>query len=444
MAVIAASIIAYCICLFLFRKNMIVQQLMFFLVYIVSVTYLQSLDVALPIYFVFSLIPFVSGVRIIDRWTFILICALGVYLIYGMLFQNTQRAIIMFVSRCWQFLFFFIVINSKKIIKEDLNFALIIKIAFIVETVLAAYIFVSKRGLYDVIRLTAGAQPITGNTSVVILPILVFLFYMRNRTPKAQTRILIMAFLFALWVALSGTRGYEFVFVITLVWLIRDYITTSSNIKNSLYRFLFFILLTVLLIGILFVLPEYLEKILAVLRLNKTSIGIRTYENAAAVEFMLNAPIPVKLFGVGIGGHLGSYPEFQEAISKQFALGMWNRSHYLNDSGSLFHSLYMNIMCNMGLVGLIVLVISVIKILQTISASTNDKKLSFVMKMFFLGILFMNNFRWSTDCGIAIMGIFALILKVLNQRKQLELEAEIDVQEDINSDLENKIEQVSE
>ncbi len=438
MAVVVASIIAYCICLFLFRKNMIVQQLMFFLVYIVSVTYLQGLDVALPIYFVFSLIPFISSIRIIDRWTFILTCVLGIYLIFGMLFQNTQRAIIMFVSRCWQFLFFFIVCNSKKKIKEDLNFEIILKIAFIVETVLAAYLFISKRGLYDVVRLTAGAQPITGNTSVVILPILVFLFYMKTQNPKAQTRILIMAFLFAIWVALSGTRGYEFVFVIALVWLIRDYITTSSNIKNSLYRFLFFILLTFLLIGILFVLPEYLEKILAVLRLNKTSIGIRTYENAAALEFMLKAPVFVKLFGVGIGGHLGSYPEFREAISKQFALGMWNRSHYLNDSGSLFHSLYMNILCNMGIVGFIILIISVIKILQTISASINDKKLSFVMKMFFLGILFMNNFRWSTDCGIAIMGIFALILKVLNQHKQLEL------QEDLISDSENKIEQVSE
>lgn len=417
MAILAVSIAAYCINLLLFRKDIIVQQLICYTVYIVTVTYLHSLDIALPVYFVFSLIPFLGGLRRVNRSAFWGMLIFFMYLVVGMLFQNTSRAITMFISRCWQFIFFFVVYNSDKEVKSDTNFNFILKACFVLETLLAIYLYLTKRGL-DVIRLTAGAQPITGNTAIITLPIICYVFYVASESPKEQTRTIILTFMMAFWVALSGTRGYELVFALVLLWLIKDYIFRSPESKNSVNRFLVFFVMLLLVIGFLFVLPEYLERVISVLRLNKKSVGIRTYENAAAIEFMINAPILVKLFGVGIGGTLGNYSAFQDAVGKQFALGMWNRSHYLYDSGSLFHNLYMNVLCNMGIVGIITIVVFIVLIWKTINNSVVDKKMKTIYRIFFAGILVMNYYRWSTDCGIAIMGIFALLLKLSSGRNR--------------------------
>lgn len=387
------------------------QQLLFFFVYLISVTFLQGLDIALPIFFVFSLIPFLSGLRSMEKSTFILMCAFCLYLLVGTMFQNTQRAIIMFVSRCWQFLFFFVVYNNRKRVNDEINYRLLFSVSFALEGLLAGYLYFTKRGLNSVIRLTAGAQPITGNIAIVILPILCFYYFRESDSPKEQTYTILMAFLMMFWVALSGTRGYELVFLLTMLFVLWDYVFRSSSKRSSINRVFAFAILSFLVIGLLFVLPQYLEKFVTVLRINKSSVGIRTYENAAALDFYFDAPILVKLFGVGIGGKMGSYPEFVEAINKQFSLGMWNRNHYLNDSGSLFHNLFVNILCNMGIVGIILLAFLIIKIWKTINKSVSNKRLSVVYKVMLISVLVMNFYRWSTDCGIAVICIFTLLLK---------------------------------
>jgi len=408
--VLAVSIIAYLIILIVLRRNIIVQQLMLYFVYIVSVTYYQGLDIALPLYFVFSLIPFIGRLRRIDVRTFLTICILGAYLVVGMCFQNTQRAITMFISRCWQFLFFFVALNDDKDIRQEINYIKILYFSVIAELVLAAYLFFTKRSLYAVVRLTAGAQPITGNTAVVVLPIIIYCFLKSDET-KDQTRLIVISFIMALFVALSGTRGYELIYGIMLVWMIWLYIFKQSGRRHSVNRFILFSVLAALVIGLLFIMPQYAERVFSLMRLNKRSIGIRTYENKAAIEFFLNAPARVKLFGVGLGGRLGSYSVFQRAIYKQFSLGMWNQSHYLNDSGALFHNLYMNILCNMGIVGLLVFAAIIVRIWRTINRTVKKSDYSIAFKLLLIGFLLMNYYRWSTDCGIAIFGIFALILK---------------------------------
>jgi len=414
MIIAISSIAVYSIILLMFKNKPIVQQLLLYIVYIVSATYFQGLDIALPIYFVVSFIPFIRGGSKVERLTFIAACILGIYLIMGVFFQNASRAITMFISRCWQFLFFFIVLNNrKKIDKTELNYNAILYLSFVLESILAMYLFLTKRNIYSVVRLTAGAQPITGNTAVAVIPIMIFGLFV-SRTTKEQNKTIFAAFLLAIWVALSGTRGYELVYALVLVWLIWIYIFRLSKFDQFRNRLFMFLGLSIIAIGILIIVPQYMDKVVTLLRLNKKSIGIRTYENAAAEEFFLNASILTKLFGVGIGGQLGHYSEFRDALSKQFALGMWNKAHYLYDSGSLFHNLYMNILCNMGIVGIITIVALVVGSWKKINTLVSNKYLNLSFKVFLIGILVMNYFRWSTDCGIAIMAILALIIKKIN------------------------------
>ena len=410
MALIISTIVAYLAVLFFCRKNILLQQLCFFFIYIVNVTVLKGLDIALPIYFLFSLLPFFSSIKKINRWGLFLMLYLGVYLVIGVLIQNPEETIVMFVSRCWQFPFFFIVFYSDKRINNKINYATLFRIAFTLETALAIYLYLTKRGLYEVVRLTAGAQPITGNISIIMLPIICYCFY-KYKTVRSQNRTVIEALLFATFVCISGTRGYELVFFLTIIWIVWDYTLTISDKRHSMIRFLLLVTTTLGLTALLFIVPDYLQHALTILRLNKHSIGIRTFENNACIDFILNAPIVVKIFGVGMGGQLGSYQAFINAIDKQFTLGMWNQADYLNNSGALFHNLYANILCNLGIIGIAVILVSAINIWKIINSSVNDKKMRISFKIFFIGFLIMNDFRWSADCGIAIICVFALMVK---------------------------------
>ena len=79
----------------------------------------------------------------------------------------------------------------------------------------------------------------------------------------------------------------------------------------------------ILIIGV----PAIFEKLESILRL-KSDVGIRTFENAAVIEFIKTTSIPVTLFGIGLGGKAGNYPEMRSALYEQFSRGMWNEAHY--------------------------------------------------------------------------------------------------------------------
>ncbi len=412
---IMVTIVAYMFVLFKFKKDIVVQLLAVLVIYLASVTFREALDATLPIFFIVSLVPFLGNVRHLSKWTLFLVVFLGIYLIVGVLFQDSFRAITMFVSRCWQFVFFFIVFDSVKLPSSKTNFHGLIIVSILVEAVLAAYLFLTKRELFDVVRLTAGAQPITGNMAVVIMPVICYAYFCQETNENKRLQTIGFVFLLALFVGLSGTRGYELIYLLTTICILWDYAIHAKSTRSFVNRYIVFSLATLAMIGIVMMLPEYLERLATIFRLNKFSVGIRGYENAAGMEFMMNAPLLVKLFGVGMGGKLGNYPEFVQAVSKQFALGMWNQWSYLNNAGSIFHNLYMNILCNMGICGIVVLGASIVKIWMIISSVISEKRVRIAYKAFFVSFIIMNYYRWSVDCGIAIMALFALMLKAIRE-----------------------------
>ena len=325
----AVSIIAYAVSLIKFRGKWIQQQIVFLVIYLIGLTLVGELDVLLPIYFVVSLIPFLRHIRKISVFTGAILFYFMLYLVYGVVNQNTVGSIVTFIAKMWQFIIFFVVYDANIVLCKE-NYKKIVFGAAIVETVLGVYLMINSKNIdaNGLVRLVSNSQPITGNASTVILPVSAY-FYILNRSDSKKTKWLLLVSLFMLvWIVLSGTRGYTLEFAATMVLIFYDYFTTTrvGNISKKNRAFVATVLVmisAILIIGV----PAIFEKLESILRL-KSDVGIRTFENAAVIEFIKTTSIPVTLFGIGLGGKAGNYPEMRSALYEQFSRGMWNEAHY--------------------------------------------------------------------------------------------------------------------
>lgn len=409
------SILAYIISLFKLKKKWLEQQIIFLIIYLIGLAIVGELDVLLPIYFVVSLFPFIKHIRKISFFTGMIILYFGLYLMYGLIVQNTIGTLVTFIAKIWQFIVFFIVYDSDIVFEKE-NYKKIIKMSVITETLLGFYLMMTSTivDANGLVRLVSNAQPITGNISTVILPISVY-YYLKNRENSRRTKwFMSVSLIMLVWIVLSGTRGYTIEFAASMALIFYDYFTNGKvgriSQKN---RILTIVLFVIMIFASTVAVPEIFEKVQDILRL-KSSVGIRTFENAAVIEFMKNASFFAAVFGIGLGGQGGSYPEMQEALYRQFNLGMWNRNHYLSDSGALFHNLYANVFMCLGISGLFILIIINIALWKRITYSCKSSAwIRRIMHLFQLSFLFVNYYRWSAVCGISEMIIFALVLKLL-------------------------------
>ena len=417
LTVIAVSAAAYLFSLFKFRGKWVQQQIAFLIIYLIGLTIIGELDILLPIYFVVSLLPFVPRLRKISMFTGFLGIYFLIYLVYGLMNQDISGTLVTFIAKMWQFMVFFIVYDAS-IDMQETDYRATIRWALLVETLLGLYLIFTSTNMdaNGLVRLVSNAQPITGNLSTVALPISAF-YYMKNRAnPKATRWLLMVNIVMLVWIVLSGTRGYTLEFAFTMVLIAYDYYT-NGKVGQATQRIRIFTALALgaaaLLIAV--VIPGVLERFSSILRL-KSSVGIRTYENAAIKEFMANSPILTVIFGIGLGGTGGSYSAMSAALSRQFSLGMWDRYHYMNDSGALFHNLYANVLMCLGILGAAVIIWLNVQMWKRITkACGNQVLMRRVMHLFQLSFLWMNYYRWSAVCGIAEMIVFALILKAMEQ-----------------------------
>lgn len=415
------SIVAYILSLIRFSNKWVEQQIVFLLIYLIGLTAIGELDVLLPIYFVVTLLPFLKYIRRISAFTAIIAVYFGAYLIYGLINQNPTGTLVTFVAKMWQFIVFFIVYDAEIYVEEE-NYKGIINVAVIFETLLGLYLMATSTNMdvNGLVRLVSNSQPITGNISTVILPIVAY-FYFEKRRENGQTRwLLFMSLIMLAWIVLSGTRGYTLEFAATMFLIIYDYFVngdvSAASRKN---RLIILVLLGMGFFVCAIAVPEIYEKLESVLRV-KASVGIRTFENAATKEFFRNTSLFTEFLGVGLGGQGGKNPAMREALYRQFSLGMWDRQHYLYDCGALFHNLYANVLMCMGAIGMIMVVFINIEIWKRVSYSCSGRKLiGTVMHLFQLSFLLMNYYRWSAVCGIAEMILFALILKRLENDNEI-------------------------
>lgn len=423
LQVSGVSILAYLLFLYKYRREIVKQQVAFLIVYLIGLTLIGEMDVLFPIYFVFSSAPFLFKLRRITRFTGFLVAYFGIYLVIGITMQDTISAIVTFVAKIWQFIVFFIVMDAEVNI-GNADYKNLLRAGVIAESLLGLYLLFTSTSIdasNGLVRLVSNAQPITGNIATAMLPISAF-YYMHNRSDaKVTRRVLWLNLIFLIWIVLSGTRGYTLEYTATMMLIFYDYFT-NTHVRGLIRRNRIFVAVFLVTAGLCVVViePGILERASSILRL-KSSVGIRTYENAAVREFVATSSPYTQVYGIGIGGTGGSYSSMQAALYRQFSLGMSDGDHYLYESGALFHNLYANIIMTLGLNGIFVVIAINIKMWSKITTSCGSRILERrIMHLFQLSFMLMNYYRWSAVCGIAEMIIFALILKRIGQREYLE------------------------
>ena len=419
--VVAVSVVAYAVSLLKFRKCQLLQQLVFLYIFIVGVTFLGKLDVLLPIYFFVSTCPFITKVRKISKITLFICAWFGIYLVFGLIFQDPVATITSFVAKYWQIIIFFIVIDTPLKSKTIVTYNQL-QVSLLIETILAIYLLLTNSKVEEngLVRLVSNAQPITGNIAITVLPISVYLYFKYKNDSKIETKIIFTDMIFFVWIVLSGTRGYTLMFAGTMFIVFYDYwICNQKNKPKAYNRFAIIFLMGFAALVFIVVTPEILNRIISILRL-EDSTGIRSYENAAEWEFFLNAPWNVKIFGIGLGGTAGTYNAFSSAILKQVSRGMWNKNSYLYGSGAPFHNLFANLLLNLGVIGVIVVIIAEVYIWNIIfRVCKKNSKIKWIFHLYQISFLLMNYFRWSASCGIAETIAFSLTLKLLAKESTL-------------------------
>lgn len=420
LTVSAVSTLAYLVALIGFRRKRVEQQVAFLIVFLAGTAVIGELDVLLPIYFVFSFLPFVPRIRKLSSFTAFISLYLLIYLFVGLAFQNPTRTLVTFIAKMWQFVVFFIICDEN-ISLGDPDYKPVLWIAILAETALGFYLMFTSTiidSLNGLVRLVNNGQPITGNIATFALPLSAY-YYMKNRDSSKNTRFLLFANLYYLiWIVLSGTRGYTMEYVAVMGFIFYDYFV-NSRVGATTQRNRIVTLLTIAAFGIILVVvvPGILEKASSVLRL-KSSVGIRTFENAAVKDFIKDAPLTEVIFGIGLGGTGSEHEAMRNALYKQFSLGMWNRNHYILESGTLFHSLYSNITMCLGLLGILITIMIFINMWKRVTIACRDNVfIRRIMHAFQISFFLMNYYRWSADCGIAEMILFALILKLISSQE---------------------------
>ena len=412
-----ASITVYFYILIKYNNMFLKQQVLFLVVYIICLTIVGELDLLLPVYFIFSILPFIKHIKKISLSSFIIFVYLFFYLVYGIIFQNITGTFVSFISKIWQFVIFLVVYESDiALIKEDCT--KIILIAVTTETLLGLYLLATGTNIdaNGLTRLVSNSQPITGNVSTVALPIIVYVYCFNCQNPKLTRYLFYSSAVMFLWIILSGTRGYTVEFFATMFLILFDYLVNTKISKKSIYNrmIIVYILIFIVLIVVLFF-PSLLVRFESVLRI-KSSVGIRTFENKAVIDYLKNAPLKAVFFGIGLGGQAGSYIEMKNSLYTQFSLGMWNYDHYLSGYGSLFHNLYANVVLYMGILGIFFIVSVNIKIWHDISNSCcKNSLIKNSLHLYQISFLFMNYYRWSAVCGITEMIVLALTLKMVQK-----------------------------
>ena len=414
------------------RRNYPIYVLSCSFVYLAVLTLVTKMDLLLPVFFLALLFPFVLYIRKISTAVFLLLAYEGFYLAYGILFQDRVASIVAFISRDWQFLSFFLAydilsrrpdsfIGTWNVSGKNVTAAAVI------ESLLGLYLAYMNYTGTGITRLVASSQPITGNIAIIVLPVLACLYYgvplEQAAPPKCVgTRVLWYVLVLFLWTVLSGTRGYMIIYAAVFVPLAYSFFFELRDAGlGSRSRVLLFILTLVLLAGIVIFVPSLAEEAMAMLRIKgaNASTGIRKYENTAVWGFFMDAPVRVQLFGIGIGGRPGSWPEYLRHLHEQFALGMWNREYYLNRSGAIFHSLYACVLCARGLIGILVLILCYAGIWRRITACTAEYRgLRAALRLYFISFAVMNYYRWSSTCGIAELTVLACILTMIRVRSR--------------------------
>jgi len=412
---VVLAVAGYLIAFSLFRKSLIAYQFILLSIFLVHLIYLEQLDYTLPIYILAAVLPLLPQVKIKDPFTVYLFLYNGLYVLIGIIAQNKTETLVSFLAKIFQFLVFFLLAEYKQKCKPG-TLIKVISAAVFLESLLGVYLLLTSTSYSSsgLPRLVMNSQPIVGNISVAILPIIIWLYFYSKENERMQIRLLTYCVVLFVWTILSGTRGYIILFAVPMALLYIDYFFTTSGREYGTVRkrFIWFVLIAATAIMIVLVFnAEIIEKLASLLRANE-SLGIRGQENRLCLLFFKNAPYHVKIFGVGLGGSESAYFSYRAAVGSVMG-DSWAYHKYLQGTGATFHNLFANILCTQGVIGLVNLVLILVSIMRRIGrAYENNRPLKCALQFYTICFYIMNWFRWSAACGIPEMIMLAFVINL--------------------------------
>lgn len=400
------------------RKHIIGYQLCILLMYLVWITITSSMKVTLPIYIVFSLLPFIHGMTKFEPVPFVIISISLLYIFYGLVFQDKTKTLVSFFSKTYQFIAFMLFMSFMRRFDIDkIKYETrLMWLCIVVETILGIYLL-RHSSLVDKItglpRITSGRQPVGGNFTIVMIPVI---FYAYFRHKEIRRSVVSLSIIPAVWIFISGTRGYMLMFLLSLAPMYWDYFFSFNNKSRNkaIFACILNIVMIIVIAYVIFNKSELLNLISMLLRI-EAGTGSREMENRIAIDFFKNTTILYKIFGIGYGGKSADVPGYLSAVSAN-ATTTLSYSNYIERVGASFHNLLSNYLLLQGIVGCIEIIIIFLwglsKLKRVYVVSKNEKRCIF---LYWIAFFIMNCFRWSCDCGISEMIIFVIILGMMNK-----------------------------
>lgn len=396
------------------RSRFLCYQFAVLIVFLLGVSALASLDLTLPIYIVLSAVPLLATFRSVrGRFTLIYFIIIGAYFLYGIIFQDMRATITTFCTRYYQFMVLMLLYQSQYARLDEQSMPKLLVAAVIMESVLNLFLIITGKSFdeSESLRLVSGNQPVGGNLSVVILPVIIYCYF--HLTEFRGMTIVIWSALF-FWVLMSGTRGYVILFALPFVPVFMHYLVGNWQSKEESAKKLL-ILFSILMMLLLFLLVtgDWLDDHLRhFLRLGE-GVGRRGKENAIALDTFQNTSMRYQIFGMGFGGTPRDVPGYEMAVYRVWGHS-WGVQRYLGLKGVSFHSLYSNTLLIHGIIGCAMLLLVFLwgfRIIRSCWCAYPQERIC--LYLYWLTFFFINNYRWSCDCGIAEMIVLAAVVNQL-------------------------------
>lgn len=411
MTILIISLVLH-IMLFALNKKIgfVYYQLFTATVYLISLSYIQTLDITLVIYLIFSIIPYIRNFKITSTLYSIILMYFVLSVFISVLNNGIGSAISIFTIRLsglflFHFLFSDIDFQKHRVKTHISSFKYSVSFLLCELIVLLIGLSLSTDG-----RLMLNYQCTVGciATSAVL-----FLAY-RLLEFKSNRIIIIIAMIALTVVAcLSGTRGYILVSVA---------VTCVSIFVYAEIRMRLIMCLSALLIGLIKY-ESILNLFLSKLRMGE-STGRRTSENLFVLEFMNERSFFNLLFGNGFGAVVGRFSISEDIIARVSDTAY---TYYVLHNVSGFHNFWATILYSSGIVGLIMVIALYIMLFRQVLSSNASFKFKIVALVFLLSYAVLLWYRWTATSGILEFAMFAYILYDIKLRSECKIEVENEI-----------------
>ncbi|MGN1295441.1 MAG: hypothetical protein ACI4U5_03450 [Bacilli bacterium] len=377
------------------KKNFYIYEIIITVIYLLTLSFVQTLDITLVLYLVFAIIPFVQKIKFRNLGQIIAIISLSIILLVSIILNGASEAISVFVIRLIGLIFFVFFFSSLQIddsyyseenIKKALYLLIIAEFAI---GMLGFFLSDDKSRLMLNYQCTVGCISISG-----ILFLLIYLHKVCDS--KLTLKIFLIGIYFCIWPIWSGTRGYT---VITLGMMALIFLFFAKK-QEKIISFSFIIILFLVNFDYIW------DLFLSVTRMSD-STGIRDAENSLFMLIERDSPLINIVFGYGYGN---SVSNIDNILSKVEIVAYDEYSYYILQQKASFHNFYTTIFYSSGVYGFLVVLYLFLYIFSEIKHKVKQNKYRFLLYAYVILYMFILWYRWTATSGILEFATLALCI----------------------------------